>query len=50
MWKRDEKLNFSPFAASMCGVIISAQRAGLKVNALIRDIATATAMVSPNWV
>ena len=49
-WKREEKLIFPPLPVSACGVMISAQRAGLRVMALRREIPTATAIVRPNWV
>ena len=47
-WNLVEKLAFSPSLASLCGVMISAQRAGESVRELSREIPTATAIVRPN--
>ena len=49
IWKREEKLILPPFPITW-GVIIKAHNAGLKVNALTIEIATATAIVRPNCV
>ena len=50
MWKRDEKLSFSPLLTSAWGVMMRAQRAGESVRALNSEMATAMAIVRPNCV
>ena len=47
-WKREEKLSFWPVEVSMCGVMIRAHKAGLRVRALMAEMPTATAIVKPN--
>ena len=49
-WNRSEKPGISPLAASARGRRMSAQSAGLSVMALSSEMATATAIVSPNCV
>ena len=48
--KRVENSGFLPSSKISLGRKISAHKAGERVNALIAEIPTATAMVIPNWV